>query len=981
MQSSEYRRKKLTDACLLTLGIGFAGTALAQEAVEEIRVTGSRLRQSGMETPTPVTQVTAVELSEMNPRQMVDSLSQLPQFIGNQRPQTTGALTTGGSNLNLRGLGSSRTLVLINGRRMPSGNRYGAANVSTLPEGAISNVETVTGGASAAYGTDAVAGVVNFILNTEFDGFTGRAQAGRTSRGDGDNVGFAATYGTDLGENGHVMLSVDYFNQDIIQSLEALQSRPWFTQRALVTNPATTGPRQLTRDFVRLSDATTGGVINLPGSALNKLEFVRTGGQIITQPLNFTGVGVLNGGCNCFAQDPGNRVWGMDADNAVQNGNGRRSAFLYTDYDVNENLNVYFQGIYGYSEVIGPWFNSPTLTGASWQAIIFRDNPFLPQNVRDILDAEGRDRFNMGMAGLTSQEDPGPLGWYHSVQTDRLASGTAGFDLDLASGLLEGWHLAGYAQYGKNYQKMLFRDGIRTDRQFLALDVVVDPRTGAPACRAALVNPSVFGDCVPLNLFGGVESVSEQAAAYLLDEEAQVMSTSDQIFSEMVLDGEIHEGWGPGAVTMAVGASYRRDKLRQWKEDLRDEFVFLNGVNTGVRGLIPENLPNGMLGVRPGSVPSGFVGNASLSTTLFTGSYQTPDTVLAGSFSVKEVFTEFNVPLLEGLPFIKRLDSNLGYRYAEYTGSGGITSWKVGLSWEVTDELRMRLTRSRDVRAGTLRERFDATAGGATVLDPMFNNARVSTTSRTGGNPNVNPEQADTWTTGFIWQPSSIPLLDGFSSSVDWYYVDLNDAIGQLGFQNIVDSCWDGATELCQYVIRDSTGQITRIDNLFLNISNSRLRGVDLETRYQTDVDWFGEGAESLNWRLFANHVIESSNQLPGAPRDFVGREQPEWRVTTSLSYSNGPFRSFVQGRWLDGRTVNRRFVEGVDVDVNEAASVFYTDLNLSYELELDGQQYRVFGNVTNLLDRAPPQTAGGPSANWYDTIGRTYTVGVNLSF
>ncbi|MDR2213220.1 MAG: TonB-dependent receptor [Pseudomonadales bacterium] len=972
----------MTAACLFALAAVFIDTAQAQESVEEIRITGSRLRQSGMETPTPVTQVTVDELADMNPRQMVDALSQLPQFIGNQRPQNTAALTTGGSNLNLRGLGSTRTLVLINGRRMPSGNRYGAANVSTLPEGAISSVETVTGGASAAYGTDAVAGVVNFILNTDFEGFTGRLQAGETSRGDGDNIGFAATFGTDLGENGHVMMSVDYYDQDIIQSLEALQSRPWFLQRGLVTNPDPNGPRQITRNFVRPADQSTGGTINQPGSALDKLEFVRSGDQIITLPMPFSGVGAVNGGCNCFAEPQRDRSWGTAADNAVQNGNGRGSVFIYTDYDVNENLNVYLQGIFGFSEVIGPWFGSPTLTGPAWQATIFRDNPFLPQNVRDIMDAEGRDRFNMAMAGSTRQDEPGPLGWYHSIQNDRLASGTAGFDLELTEGFLDGWHLAAYAQYGKNNQKMLFRDGIRTDRQFLALDVVTDPVTGSPACRAAVVNPAVFGDCVPINLFGGVESVSAPAASYLLDEEAQVLSTSDQIFSEIVLDGEIHEGFGAGPITMALGASYRRDELRQWKQDMRDEFVYLNGVNTGFRGLIPEDQPNGMLGVRPGSVPSGFIGNASLSTTLFTGSYQTEDTVLAGAFSVKEAFTEFNVPLLQDLPFINRLDSNFGYRYAEYTGSGGITSWKVGLSWEISDELRMRLTRSRDVRAGTLRERYDATAGGANVTDPMFNDARTNTTSRTGGNPNVNPEKADTWTAGFIWQPSSIGFLDGFSSSVDWYYVDLNDAIGQLGFQTIVDSCWDGATELCQYVIRDpASGQITRIDNLFLNISNSRLRGVDVETRYQMDVDWFGEGAESLGWRLFANRIIENSNLLPGAPRDFVGLEQPEWRVTTSLSYSNGPFRSFLQGRWLDGRMLNRRFVEGVDVDKNSVASVFYTDMNLSYEMDIDGQTYRLFGNVTNLLDRAPPLGSGDPSTNWYDTIGRTYTLGVNVAF
>ncbi len=201
-------------------------------------ITGSRIqRTSGMETPTPVTSVDFSELADMNPRQMVEGLSQLPQFLNNQRPQTTGPLTTGGSNLNLRGAGSTRTLVLLNGRRLPSGNRYGVVNVSALPEAAISNVEIVTGGASAAYGTDAVAGVVNFILNTDYEGFTANVQAGTTSRRDGDNYGFGATWGQAIGEKGHLLITGDYYDQDLIQSLDALKSRPWFLQRAWVTNP------------------------------------------------------------------------------------------------------------------------------------------------------------------------------------------------------------------------------------------------------------------------------------------------------------------------------------------------------------------------------------------------------------------------------------------------------------------------------------------------------------------------------------------------------------------------------------------------------------------------------------------------------------------------------------------------------------------------------------------------------------------------
>jgi iron complex outermembrane recepter protein len=972
----------------LGLAITLAMQAQGAEEVEEVTITGSRIqRTSGLETPTPVTSVGMEDLADMNPRQMVEGLSQLPQFLNNQRPQNTGSLTSGGSNLNLRGAGSTRTLVLLNGRRIPSGNRYGVVNVSSLPEAAIRNVEIVTGGASAAYGTDAVAGVVNFILDTNYEGFEANAQMGTTSRKDGDNYGFGATWGKAIGDKGHLLITGDFFDQDLIQSLDALQSRPWFTQRAWVTNPTPGGPTFITRDFVRQTNTSATGIINQPGSALNKLEFVSNGDQITTQPLRFNGVGRLDGGCNCFAETERDKSWGMDADNAVQNGNARHSVFVYGDYDVSDNLNVFVQGIYGFAQIYGPWFTTPILTGA-WQGRIFSGNPFLPANVQATMDTEGLASVGFGLSGLSRYDKRGPLDFYSSEQNDELNSITTGFEYDFTGGFLDGWRANYYAQYGENNQEMIFHNGLRVDHLLLGMDAVRDPRNGATVCRAALVNPATFGDCVPVNLFGGVDSISPQAASYLLDEEAKILSDSEQVFTELVLDGEVYEGIGAGPVMMALGASYRRDEILQRKDDLHDEFVYLNGQSTGFRGLIPENLPNGMLGVREGSVPTGYQGNNSLSSTLFTGTYQTPDTVLAGHFAVKEVFTELDIPLLADRSFAQGLDLNLAYRYADYTGSGGIDSWKYGISWQIVDALRFRATRSRDVRAANIRERFDATAGGANVNDPVFGNAVFATSSRTGGNPSVNPEEADTATFGFVWQPAG--SLEGLGASVDWFDIDVKDALGQLSFQNIVNGCYSGAQELCQYVLRDPVNnQITRIDSLFINISNQRLKGIDLEMNYNTDIDLFG-GGETLSLRVFASQIIDSYNQLPGAPRDNLALEQPEWRILPAIAYSRGGFRAFLQGRYFDERTLNRLFIEGVNVDDNSVPSVTYADLNLSYEMDISGHSYRFFGNVTNLFDRAPPQTPGnlaftggsaGPNGGLYDTIGRTYAVGVNLEF
>ncbi len=985
--------------CALAIAVGMSAAAQAQDPpLEEIRVTGTRIqRQTGMETPTPVTAVAIDELKDMAPGQLVDAISQLPQFFNNQRPQTTGFPSSGGSNVNLRGAGSNRTLVLLNGRRVPNANRFGTANISALPEGAISNVETVTGGASAAYGTDAVAGVVNFIMDTDFEGFSGHVQGGTTSRQDGDNVEAGGTFGMDVGDRGHVLLSGDFFQQDEIISLQSLKERDWFKQRALVTNPAWratdapgTNPQFLTRNFVSQTNTSTGGIINLPASpALNKLEFISNGGVVSTQRLAFSGVGQLDGGCSCQAEPTRDQSWGMDADNAIQGENSRESLFFYGDYDLTENTTVFAQGIYGLAQVKGPWFSKPILTGP-WQINIFAENPFLPQNVRDIMTAEGRASFPMGMTGDNQWDALGPLGTYTIENEDKMLTGTVGLNTTFANaGFFTDWNLTAYAQLGKNEQVQNFENGINMGRLPVAVDVVRHPVTGSPACRAAVINPAQFGDCVPVNLFGGVQNVSAQAASYLVDEQALILTESEQTFAEVVFDGELHPGWGAGAILGAFGASYREDTIFQKKDDLHDEVVYLNGVNTGFRGLVPENVtPGGMLGVRAGSVPGGFLGASNLAQVLFTGSYQTVDTVLKGEFTVEEAFAEINVPLLTDKPFVDELVSNFAYRYADYTGSGGIDSWKYGLSWTLNDDLRFRFTRSRDVRAASLRERFDATAGGAQVRDPVFANATFGTASRSGGNPNVNPEEADTITVGAIYQPA---WLEGFSVSADWYEIDVKGALFQPGFQVIVDGCFAGDQTYCPYVIRDTASrQILRIDSVFINAASQILEGVDIEMRYSHEVNFFSDSDENFTWRLFATEVYENSVRNPNAVREFFEREQPDMRMTTNVSYTVGPFRAFLQGRYLNEAMLNRNWVTGREVDNNSVDSNFLTDLNLSYDMESGETSWTIFANVTNLFDRAPPHTAAtpnfvggtnGPNAAIYDTIGRRWVMGVNVKF
>lgn len=384
--------------------------------------------------------------------------------------------------------------------------------------------------------------------------------------------------------------------------------------------------------------------------------------------------------------------------------------------------------------------------------------------------------------------------------------------------------------------------------------------------------------------------------------------------------------------------------------------------------------PNGIPGLR--HVPPGFSGDSNSSTVLFSS-----QRAVEGGYSVREAFVEFRIPLLDG-----RLILDEAYRYASYTGSGEEPAWKTGVSYQVTPEFRIRATRSQDVRAPTLRERFEQQRGGVNVEDPENNDDSISTASFSGGNVNVGLETALTNTVGIVLEP-----LDRFSMTFDWYDIDLDGAIGQVGAQTIVDTCFEsgGASSLCQFVIRDSTGQINRVDNLFINLSNQRLNGVDVELNY-AGVDL---GGGTLGWRLLATRLNENSILTPGSPRDEqagdISESLPENKVTTSLTYARGPWSLFLQERYLGGGIMDRGLTEGVDIDDNTVSSVMYTDLTFKFSGQGGAAPWEVFFTANNLFDEAPPATypglgrAGvpGPSSIMYDTIGRRFTAGVRLSY
>ncbi len=1011
-RASKLRRRLSGCAAASALLCFGAAPAMAQGAAtssDVLTVTGTRISQTGMQTPVPVTSVSADVLDAMAPGNLIEGVSQLPQFFANQTPNSTESwfLRGGYGNLNMRGLGINRTLTLLNGRRMISSTAFGGVDINAFPEAMISRVETVTGGASAAYGTDAVAGVTNFILNTDFTGWRAHGQWGSTTRGDGDNYEASLAFGTELGDRGHLLISGELFEQEGVFSVE---DRDWY--QGWGTIPDSSG-MLLIRPNVVSRNATFDGLIIAPGASFNGFNFQPDGslapfvtGDVSNGPLGIPPArhSIANGGSG---DDLGAEAPSLypDVD--------RNNIFAFADYEVADNFTVFGQYIRGQNKT--SQYNTPrgSLQGTPTSITIFQDNAFLPDAIRDAMIAENIPSFTLKRMG--SLED---IGADIRIYDDSvLNSFTGGFNWDIEnSGFMNGWSVDGYYQYGRNTRKW-YQVGLRVDRIHAAVDAVRDPDTNEIVCRTSLFN-DYFEGCQPLNLFGR-GNASPEAVDWVVGNEAGEMITTPLFFAdsgfdlgltdsytsqeakvnitnmrqhlfELSANGEVYEGWGAGPISMAFGVTHRQEKIRQI---VRDSTNRSSDHTDGRPVLCNDN---------PLAIAAGLRGVSAPDCANTVGIQYSKVSNIRGDLSVTEAFSEILVPLIADAPLIDQMTLHGAARWADYTGSGGIWAWKGGLDWQVTEDFRLRGTYSRDVRAANLSERFDKTGGVATITDPRYpGDGTLNVTRFSGGNPEVSPEKADTITVGLIYQPS---FIEGLSLSADWYQVKIEDAIGQLGVQAVANRCEEGAADLCDLVTRDTiTDRIILIGDVFINVDQAKISGVDLELSYNREANLFGSGDESVHARLFGTWLDENSETLAGTNKidragqtgiqqsDGVAYALPEFKFTTNVSYDYGPFTAFVQGRYIGGGATENSLVEGVNIESNHVDSAFYVDLRLSYRHEFEGGAgIELYGSMTNLFDQDPPITpyysaflgyAQQYNASLFDVLGRRFVAGVKLNF
>jgi len=917
--------------------------------VEEISVTGTRIQRSGMTTPTPVTAMSAEELHQMAPTTLMDALSQLPQFSGNQTPATVNTWTgnSGAGILNLRGVGGNRTLTLLDGRRIVPSTRIGTIDVNILPEAVVQRVEVVTGGASAAYGSDAVAGVVNFILDTDFSGFKSMVQGGVSQRGDAGNYKISLADGMEIGEGGHLLLAADFYHS---AALKDYKNRDWFDGWGVIDNPDPDGPDRIHARDLHSRSYTSGGLVTTGPFAWT--QFLEDGTPAPFYDGDIVSGNVQSGGSGL---DISSRYWPTTE-------NTRGSLFGYASFDLNADWSVFAQGLFGHSNSTTE--KGPNMMYGQWGGRIYSDNAYLPDSLRQQMIEAGVDSVSFNRAG---SRDLG--GAVASMDNDTLSI-TAGIE-----GKLGDWRLNGYYQYGINRQRIHLRDVVRLDRIYRSLDAVRDPATGQIVCRTTLFHP---GDgCVPTSFFGD-GAVTAEARDYLLGNE-RVIQDVDQHVAEVTLDGEPVEGWA-GPIAVALGASFRRDSFSQIGDP--------PDVGTGQEDCLTAAEANA-LGYRGlAQAYQGCVGRFERGSVA----------EVSGSYDVGEAFVETLVPLVEDMPFAHAANLSLAARYADYSGSGGVWAWKVGLDWNPIEDLRLRGTISRDTRAGTLSERHDTSTGGVTAQDPFLpGSPTYAFTQVSGGDPTIDPEKANTYVLGAVFQPR---WFNGFGLSVDYYDVRIKGAISTIGVQRTIDECYENHVQfLCDRISRaepgpgETLGTITLVQNTYLNVDEARAKGIDIEATYRTRLNLLGDG-DGMVLRALFSHIIENSTTIRGIYTDAAGQTgdgeaRPRWQGTTSLSYYSGPWTLYLQERFISSGTYDASWVTGVDIDDNHVPSAFYTNLRLGYDFPMAGGESTAFFSISNLFDKNPPLAptysdffgTSHTNQGLFDEIGRRFAVGLTYRY
>jgi len=956
-------------------------TAAQDVPLEEIVVTGSRIARPDFESASPIVSVAPEAFVRTGATNVDAVLNRLPQFVPDVTNSSNNPANGGQGNLQLRGLGATRTLVLLNGRRLVPANGNGVVDVNVIPSSLIESVEVITGGASAVYGSDAIAGVVNFKLKQEFSGLQFDGSGGVTDQGDGNEYSAGLTGGLEFaGGRGDVFGYVGYSEREAITYDQRTFSR--YALGYFGPGAGGVGPDGA---FLPLGSQTIeeGRPSGLRAStaAFDSL-FASYGFPSGTVPFQ-TAFGMN--------QDGSLFTMGNGEPGSVVNFRGKRDPLLFNDRNYTYNFAPYnylllpLERVSGYAgarfdlgaghEVYGQALYSdysaeqalaPT---PSNQIFVPVTNPYIPPDLRFLLDSRTNPNADLRTAKRFSEIGPRVVSNDYDVY--QVTAGVRG-------PWLEDWNYDLYAQYGENEQREQQAGNILRSR--------VNELTYAPDGGASI--------CGEFNLFR-IGSMSPECTQYISASGVN-HAGYEQAVVELSANGPL-ASLPAGDIQVAVGVMHKRD----------DYFYRADPIASVI---LSDGLPD-------------------------IGGFNASDDI-DGSDDNTDVYVEALLPLLAGLTGVEGLDLVLGYRRSEYDSAGGVDAWKAELLYQPVPSLRMRGSLQRAVRAPSVFElyqpRLPLIYGNAPppfgVLDPCeagsdersgpnsaqveslclaqgvpaallptFQDADLEHRGVSGGNPDLEPETGDTLTVGLVWTSAeSHRLLSGLQISVDWYRIEMEDSIEQvIGFE-YVPRCFDARTNptfdpsnlWCGYFSRDpASGEMRDLLDILTNLEGFELSGVDLQVDWNVEA---GPGVVSLN--LLASWLdTYTIVPPPGLPEEdqaglvglFSGGSYPEWKWMVNLRYEWQALTLGAGWRYVDAML--NRDPPGFDWNYR-VPSQDYLDLFAGHVFEagaLDGLTLRV--GVENLTDETPPLVPSAIQANTdasqYDVLGRRYFLNLSYRF
>lgn len=991
LRSGGGRVDRYTTAGLLRLVVlALAGPAMAQEpGLEEIVVTGSRIARPDFQSASPIVSVTQALFDRVGSSTVESALNTLPQFVPAYTSTSNNPGNGGQANVDLRGLGPLATLVLLDGKRLMPANGDGVADLNIVPSALIESVEIITGGASAVYGSDALAGVVNLKLRREFDGVEIDGSVATTDQGDGTQYEAGLTAGTEFaGGRGSVMGFVGYSDRELLTYLERAFSR---YPLAYAGGPGlgTLGPRDA---FLPLgSPSIEEGRVQFQGRNVPSPEafealmasYGYAPGSVPYQrniSFNMDGTVFTQGGGNFFndlipavanfrgMRDPVffNEYWytyNYAPVNALQMPLERKSAFARAEYELGDAARVYVQGLYaGYTAT------SQLAPTPLFGVRIPVTNPYVPADLKLLLDSRPNPAADMIFAKRLSETGPRQGDYEYAVY--QVTLGVTGTFLD-------DWTYEAYGQLGTNDQTNLQTGNVLTSR---IEELTFAPDGGVAAC----------GGFDPF----GLGSISQACMDYVSVDAANHAAV-DQTIVEVSASGPIVT-LPAGELTAAVGVFYKEDRYEYRASPYASVF-----------------LPDGRADIQ------GFTASRDL----------------RGDDHNVDVYFEALVPLLANRRGAESLQAVVGYRLSDYASAGSFGSWKAELLHEPVKGFRLRGSYQQAVRAASVFELYNPqlpqvydffgfedlvepceagsparTGPDASSVEALcvaqgvpadlladFQDSDGEALGVSGGNPDLKQEEASTVTLGAVWTSRATrPLLANLQVSLDWYRIEIDDRIRMVSFEDFVSNCYDARynagfsvdNEWCSYFSRDpASGEIDDFRELMRNAFDWRTDGIDAQLDWAFDL---GPGQLAVNWLVSWLASFEESVQNSTVPDDArvgtigsrVGGALPEWKSNFHVGYTWRDASVGAGWRYVDSMTDRDRSLD----PQFRVPGMSYFDLNAGYDINeglLAGLEVRV--GVQNLTDEDPPIYPSYVQANTdpsqYDVFGRSYFASLRYSF